>query len=307
MVSGTWHRNPENCTIFSFPKWGGRKNELNTCRTCQAMIKNLLEFLWEYAINHSMYIRNRSYTKNLENQTPYEIRFQRKPNVSHLCEFGVPIWVLLQGQKKPRKMEPKSKRHIFAGFDDGSKSIKYFNAETCKVLTSCNFRFLFLPSENSPLEEIIITSNASCEEEESGSMQSKGSNNLKRKRTNEGNKESNERRCTRGIKIDYWYLNNPFPDEKENANEAKTNEVILTSIEEIYNSITGDELKSLKEAQSLPDWPEWEKAIKAELTQLQQMGTWRLVDKPSKAIPIANKWVFLKKRNRLGDIIKYKA
>jgi Reverse transcriptase (RNA-dependent DNA polymerase) len=57
----------------------------------------------------------------------------------------------------------------------------------------------------------------------------------------------------------------------------------------------------------LPDWPEWEKAIKAELTQLQQMETWRLVDKPPKTIPIANKWVFLKKRNRLGDIIKYKA
>jgi hypothetical protein len=126
-------------------------------------------------------------------------------------------------------------------------------------------------------------------------MQPKGSNNLKRKQTNEGNKESNERRCTHGIKINYRYLNNPFPDEEENANEAKTNEVILTSIEEIYNSIAGDELKSLKEAQSLPDWPEWEKAIKAELTQLQQMGTWRLVDKPSKAIPIANKWGFPKK------------
>ena len=37
------------------------------------------------------------------------------------------------------------------------------------------------------------------------------------------------------------------------------------------------------------------------------MGTWRLVDKPPKAIPIANKWVSLKKGNKLGDIVKYKA
>jgi hypothetical protein len=170
-------------------------------------------------------------------------------------------------------MEPKSKRCIFVGFNDGSKSIEYFNAETCKVLTSHNFCFLSLPSENSPLEKIIITPNASCEGEGSGSMQPKSSNNLKRKQTNEINKESNEQKCTRGIKIDYWYLNNPFPDEEENANEAKTNKVILTSIEEIYNSIAWDELKSLKEAQSLPDWPKWEKAIKAELTQLQQIGT----------------------------------
>jgi hypothetical protein len=37
------------------------------------------------------------------------------------------------------------------------------------------------------------------------------------------------------------------------------------------------------------------------------MGTWILVDKPEDAIPISNKWVFLKKLNKNGEIIKYKA
>ena len=64
-----------------------------------------------------------------------------KPNVSHLREFGTEVWVLLQGQKQPRKMETKSRRRLFMGYDDGSKSIKYYNAETRKVLTSRNFRF----------------------------------------------------------------------------------------------------------------------------------------------------------------------
>ena len=77
-------------------------------------------------------------------------------------------------------------------------------------------------------------------------MQPMGLNNLKRKQIDENNEELNEQRHTHGIRIDYWYLNDLFPDEKENANEAKTNEVILTSIEEIYNFVTGDELKSLK-------------------------------------------------------------
>ena len=134
-----------------------------------------------------------------------------------------------------------------------------------------------------------------------------GSNSLKRKRAEENNEEPNEKRRTRGIKIDYRYLNDPFPDEEENLNEMKANEAILTSMEDIFNTITGDEPKSLKEAQSLPEWPEWERAIKAELSQLQQMGTWKLIEKPPKAIPIANKWVFVKKRNRLGHIVKYKA
>ena len=74
----------------------------------RAMLQGLLEFLWEHTINHALYLRNRTYTKTLNNKTPYEMRFKTKPNVSHLREFGAPVWVLLQGQKEPKKMENKS-------------------------------------------------------------------------------------------------------------------------------------------------------------------------------------------------------
>ena len=113
--------------------------------------------------------------------------------------------------------------------------------------------------------------------------------------------EKQELRCTRGICVDYQYLHNPFPDEDEDANEA------TFSSEEIFTIIAGDELKSLKEAKSSTDWPEWDSAIQTGLAQLQQMGTWRLVEKPPDAIPIANKWVFIKKRNKTGEIVKHKA
>ena len=76
----------------------------------QAMMRNLPMFLWEYAINHSSYLRNQAYTKKLKGQTPYEKWFKKKPNISHLREFGAPVWVLLQGQKEPKKMETKSRQ-----------------------------------------------------------------------------------------------------------------------------------------------------------------------------------------------------
>jgi hypothetical protein len=47
--------------------------------------------------------------------------------------------------------------------------------------------------------------------------------------------------------------------------------------------------------------------IQTELDQLSHMGTWELVDKPLGAIPILNKWVFTKKRNKEGVLTKYKA
>ena len=55
----------------------------------------LPEFLWEPAVAHVAYLRNLSYTKPRVKATPYQIWHGRKPNVSHLCKFGTPVWVLL--------------------------------------------------------------------------------------------------------------------------------------------------------------------------------------------------------------------
>jgi hypothetical protein len=78
----------------------------------RAMIRanQLPQFLWEHAIAHAVYVRNRAFTKPLGNTTPYEAWFKRRPNISHLREFGAPVWILLQGQKEPPKMQPKSQR-----------------------------------------------------------------------------------------------------------------------------------------------------------------------------------------------------
>jgi hypothetical protein len=182
----------------------------------RAMIRDLPTFLWEYAVAHSTYLRNRAYTKSLLNQTPYEKWFQKKPNISHLQEFGAPVWVLLQDQKKPKKMESKLRRCIFVGYDDGSKSIKYYNAETRKVLTSRNICFLALTNDNTPPEPIVVTPDAPDEGESEGSMPptsgNKG-NSLKRKRNEDI--EPIERK-TRAKRINYRYLNDPFPDEEDN-------------------------------------------------------------------------------------------
>jgi hypothetical protein len=56
----------------------------------------LPEFIWEHAIAHAAYVRNRAYTISISEMTPYQAWFGNKPNVSHLREFGAPVWVLLQ-------------------------------------------------------------------------------------------------------------------------------------------------------------------------------------------------------------------
>ena len=125
---------------------------------------NLPEFLWESAISHTAYIRNRSFTKPLKT-TPYQIWYGKKPDISHLWEFGTSVWVLLQGQHQQHKMLLKSKCRALVGYDDGSKSIQYFNAETRNILTSRNFRFLN-PLSPTPPEEIAVEQDSSREGED---------------------------------------------------------------------------------------------------------------------------------------------
>src|SRR5579859_580625 len=47
--------------------------------------------------------------------------------------------------------------------------------------------------------------------------------------------------------------------------------------------------------------------MEEELKQLTDMGTWELVEKPADAVPIPNKWTFIKKRNKEGVVVRHKA
>jgi hypothetical protein len=49
------------------------------------------------------------------------------------------------------------------------------------------------------------------------------------------------------------------------------------------------------------------KSVKAELDQLTQKGTWILTENTANRIPISNKWVFIRKYNKEGNLTKYKA
>ena len=120
------------------------------------------------------------------------------------------------------------------------------------------------------------------------------------KRHAETDADPRSHRRTRGVRVDYRYLNDPFPDEIEAG-------IATVEKEEAFAVLPNEECRNLQQAKASPEWPEWEDAILSELTQLKQMGTWKLVDKPRNIIPISNKFVFTKKRDKDGNLLKYKA
>jgi hypothetical protein len=110
-----------------------------------------------------------------------------------------------------------------------------------------------------------------------------------------------EPRKTRGIRTNYKHLNNPFLVEEDD------DEITFLVSNETYAVIAGDELNTLREVKNSPDWPEWQTAMCEEPDLLKEKGTWELVQKPPNAVPLGNKWTYIKKHNKQGEINWYKA
>ena len=140
----------------------------------------------------------------------------KRPNVSHLREFGAPVWILLQGQRIDQKMQAKSKRRIYVGFDDGTGAVKYYNAKTRNVLTSRNFKQITPPQTDPIPENVDITPDSQPEGESDGDTPptgitgadditptlEPGSSRKHKRNLSEGDIDINAPRKTHGIRID---------------------------------------------------------------------------------------------------------
>ena len=316
---------------------------------------NLPTFLWDEAVAHAAYLRNRAPTRALNGKTPYEAWHDKRPNVSHLREFGCDVWVLDESKNRT-KLDPKSKKMTFVGFMDGSKSIRYYDQKTRSIKVSRNVAF----NENQDPQEVnIITSipglQAEGENDEIPSSQTKPEIEPTLPKNTTTSQDTQLKQIeppeqpklrTRSNLIDYRKMSNPqarlssprytpypipilnptpSPDaskptelseeksrNQEQANLAQDQEQIIDQIlqdqlEYSFSVINQDDPKTVEEALNGPDATKWKEAMETEMETIKRMGTWELEELPKERQTIGNKWVFLKKKNEKGEIIRFKA
>nr|GEU99660.1 retrovirus-related Pol polyprotein from transposon TNT 1-94 [Tanacetum cinerariifolium] len=70
---------------------------------------------------------------SLDNKTPQEAWNGMKPTVSHLRIFGSIAYVYVPSQRRS-KLDDRSKKHVFVGYDKQSKGYKLYNPVTRKVV-----------------------------------------------------------------------------------------------------------------------------------------------------------------------------
>jgi hypothetical protein len=94
---------------------------------------------WAYAISIACYISNRIFLPSILHFTPFELRFGRKPSVSHFRPFRCKCFVLKYGNLD--KFESRSFDGILLGYTPHDRSYRVYNFKTNTVVESCDVTF----------------------------------------------------------------------------------------------------------------------------------------------------------------------
>jgi hypothetical protein len=94
---------------------------------------------WADAISTACYISNRILLRSILHLTPFELRFGRKPSVSHFKPSGCKCFVLKHGNLD--KFESRSFDGILLGYTPHDISYRVYNFETNTVVESCDVTF----------------------------------------------------------------------------------------------------------------------------------------------------------------------
>jgi hypothetical protein len=94
---------------------------------------------WADAISTVCYISNQIFMRSILHLTPYELRFGRKPSVSHFRPFGCKCFVMKCDNLD--KFESRSFDDILLGYTPHDRSYWVYNFETNTVVESCDMTF----------------------------------------------------------------------------------------------------------------------------------------------------------------------
>lgn len=114
-------------------------------RTILDMVRSMLKSkkmpkeFWAEAVKCAIYVQNRCPHAKLKNQTPQEAWNGKKPTVSHLKVFGSVAYAHIPDQQRT-KLEDKSKKYIFIGYDEKTKGYKLLDPTSKKVTVSRDVR-----------------------------------------------------------------------------------------------------------------------------------------------------------------------
>ena len=95
--------------------------------------------LWVDDINTACHVINRVYLHKFLKKTSYELITGKRPNVSYLCVFGAPCYIL--DMNNYSKFAPKAHEGFLLGYGSNSHMYRVYNSQHMKVMEMINAQF----------------------------------------------------------------------------------------------------------------------------------------------------------------------
>ena len=277
----------ENTAPYT-PEQNGRieRDNRTIVESARAMLycSGLPKYLWAEAVNTAVYVLNRTPTAQTPNSTPYEIWSRQKPSLGHTRIFGSDAYVHVPDEKRT-KLEPKSQKLVFVGYDGNSTNYRLFDPTKKKIIVSRNV--IFNEKERGLVEKpnvvkiSLVGGDDVTELPETNEADHIENENIE----DEINQQAEERepvlRSQRTIKIPHRYQDYEL------------------------NLVEIDIPQSYEEAVTCVDSSQWKCAINEELEALNKNKTW--VTLPAGRKPVSCKWGFKVNRDNEENISRYKA
>ena len=294
---------------------------------CMLAESGLGKQYWGEAITAANYLQNRLPSSSIE-KTPYE--FNKKPSYSHIRIFGSEAYVHVP-KEKHFKLDVKAKKMVFVGYAEERKAYRFLDRKTNQIVISRDAKFIEIPEtdlERNNTESIEPT----IEMVQLPSSRTTLMKNYESIETQtEAVAEIEDHETTITQELETMIHDEPLDELDdtvyENASEGEQSfqELQLDEIprrslrsnkgvppkwlieEALIAKEEEKEPRSIQEALNCEDNFEWKKAMADELKSHATNGIWDLVNLPAGRKPVGCKWVYKRKRNAAGNILKYKA
>lgn len=244
--------------------------------------------LWAEAAHNAVDILNRTGTSTVNGKTPYELWYGKTAQFDHFRIFGSEVYVHVPKQKRG-KIDAKSKKCIFIGYDDNHKGFRVMD-ESKRISVARDVKFL----AEEPSKVTFIDDE---EEEEDESSDDEVVNDAVVQQQQQPRPAPIRKR--RGTVLQGMNQENILDARLRRGSEAGMMAMALMAINE--------EPKTYHEAINSVDSKHWLEAMQAEYDSLVKNETWSLVEKPKNQKLIDNKWIFKVKRNPDDSIERHKA
>ncbi|KAE8981481.1 hypothetical protein PR001_g23989 [Phytophthora rubi] len=290
---------------------------------------------WAEAVNTSAWIINRI-PNTVTVKTPYEIVYQKKPQLKNLKVFGALGYGHIPDEKR-RKLDAKAFKCRFMGYEDGVKGYRVLDVETGQVKIVRTVKFMETTStgdfmtevEGDDKDEDVAAPHATAPSHgqtqtltifndevvplqhevttETAIVPAPSHSMITRSRTRHI-EETTDPEEAEGRKKQI-VAPSAIGTKRQKVNQArvKPSDELLAIEGGQLMAATEEVPKTYAEATTRQDQDEWKKAIASELESLIANKTWKLVPKPAHQRPIGCRWVFALKRDEKGQVVRYKA